>query len=254
MLAKMAVNIEAARALLYRAFELYDLTLASEAFLAAGRGSATERAEVAARLERERIRVRLLTPLCKYFATEICSDVTRDAMQVFGGIGYTMDADVAKLHADSLIMTVYEGTSEIQASFALREMGKGALGTVFAEARRELQAMKLDPRRAGLASRVEQEIPRIENSTKVLFADIAYALLRAKLLAEMVIDVLAATELLRQAGAEPARLDLAESYVRRRMLQVELAARRIEENHEGRMDRDARVLAASGVSGLHEAS
>jgi alkylation response protein AidB-like acyl-CoA dehydrogenase len=249
MLAKMAVNIEAARALLYRAIELYDLTLASEAYLAAGRGSATERAEVAARLEHERIRVRLLTPLCKYFATEICSDVTRDAMQVFGGIGYTMEADVAKLHADSLIMTVYEGTSEIQASFALREMGKGALGTVFAEARRELQAMKLDPRRASLASRVEQEIPRIENATKILFADIAYALLRAKLLAEMVIDVLAATELLRQAGAEPGRLDLAESYVRRRMLQVELAARRIEENHEGRMDRDARVLAACGVSG-----
>jgi alkylation response protein AidB-like acyl-CoA dehydrogenase len=81
-------------------------------------------------LERDTIQVRLLTPLCKYYATEICHDVTRDAMQVFGGIGYTMDADVAKLHADSLIMTVYEGTSEIQASFALREMGKGALAGV----------------------------------------------------------------------------------------------------------------------------
>jgi 3-(methylthio)propanoyl-CoA dehydrogenase len=247
MLAKMVVNIEAARALLYRAFELYDFTLAAETWLAAGRGSASERGEVAARLEREQIRVRLLTPLCKYYATEICSDVTRDAMQVFGGIGYTMDVDVAKLHADSLIMTIYEGTSEIQASFALREMGKGALGTVFAEARRELEAMKGDPRRSALAAQVEQEIPRIENATKVLFADVGYALLRAKLLAEMVIDVLAATELLRQVGADATRLDLAESYVRRRRLQVELAARRIEENHEGRMDRDARLLAAWGV-------
>ncbi|HME70535.1 MAG TPA: acyl-CoA dehydrogenase family protein [Myxococcota bacterium] len=254
MLAKMAVNIEAARALLYRALELYDFTLAAHAWLAAGRGSATERAEVSARLEREEIRVRLLTPLCKYFATEICSDVTRDAVQVFGGIGYTMDVDAAKLHADSLIMTIYEGTSEIQASFALREMGKGALGTVFAEARRELEGIKLDPRRSALASQVEQEIPRIENATKVLFGDISYALLRAKLLAEMVIDVLAATELLRQVGADSTRLDLAESYVRRRMVQVELGARRIEQNHEGRMDRDARVLAAWGVSGVSERS
>jgi len=244
MLAKMAVNIEAARALLYRAFELYDLTLAAGAWLAKGRGGATERAEVAAHLERDEIRVRLLTPLCKYYATEICSDVTRDAMQVFGGIGYTMDVDVAKLHADSLIMTVYEGTSEIQASFALREMGKGALATVFAEVHRELEPMQADPKRSRLAKQVEQEIPRIEEATKILFTDIGYALFRAKLLAEMVIDVLAATELLRQVGADPTRLDFAESYVRRRMPQVELAARRIEQDHEGRMDRDARVLAA----------
>jgi len=248
MLAKMAVNIEAARALLYRTLELYDLTLAAEAWLASGRGGATERAETAARLEHERIRVRLLTPLCKYFATEICSDVTRDAMQVFGGIGYTMDVDVAKLHADSLIMTVYEGTSEIQASFALREMGKGALDAVFTDARRELEGMQLDSKRSALARLVEQEIPRIESATKVLFSDIGYALLRAKLLAEMVIDVLAATELLRQVGADSTRLDLAESYVRRRMLQVESSARRIEDNHEGRLDRDARILGAWGGS------
>ncbi len=245
MLAKMSVNLEAVRALLYRAYELLDFTLAAEAFLAAGRGGPGERAEVAARLEREHIRVRLLTPLCKYFATEICSDVTRDAMQVFGGIGYTMDADVAKLHADSLIMTVYEGTSEIQASFALREMGKGALGVVFSEARRELSVMASDEKRAGLAKRVEQGIARIEEATKLLFGDIGYALLRAKLLSEMVIDVLAATELLRQVGVEPARVDYAESFIRRRMAELESSARRIEENHEGRSERDARVVAMS---------
>jgi len=245
MLAKMSVNLEAVRALLYRAYELLDFTLAAEAFLAAGRGGPGERAEIAARLERDHIRVRLLTPLCKYFATEICSDVTRDAMQVFGGIGYTMDADVAKLHADSLIMTVYEGTSEIQASFALREMGKGALGVVFAEARRELSVMSSDPTRAGLAKRVEQGIARIEEATKVLFSDIGYALLRAKLLSEMVIDVLAATELLRQVGVEPTRIDYAESFIRRRMLELEAVARRIEENHQGRSERDARVVAMS---------
>jgi len=42
---------------------------------------------------------------------------------------------VGKYHADSLIMTVYEGTSEIQASFALKEIGKGALGIVFRQLR-----------------------------------------------------------------------------------------------------------------------
>jgi alkylation response protein AidB-like acyl-CoA dehydrogenase len=245
MLAKMAVNLEAARALLYHTMELYDWTLAAEQALKAGRGDAA----LQQKLERESVRVRLLTPLVKYFATEVCSDVTRDAMQVYGGIGYTMDADVAKLHADSLIMTVYEGTSEIQASFALREMGKGALGVVFAEARSTLGAMQSDPVRAPLAKRVVEGIGRIEEATKILFGDIGYALFRAKQLAEMVIDVLAAVELLRQVAVDPSRADLAEAWIRRRMLCIDHAARRIEENQQGRMERDARILArATGAS------
>ncbi len=242
MLAKMAVNIEAVRALCYNAFELIDLTQARETALAGSALSEAERGAHQETLERDTVRLRLLTPLVKYFATEVCHDITRDAMQILGGVGYTMDSDVAKLHADSLIMTVYEGTSEIQASFALKEVGKGALAVVFDQARKELAAMKGDPKRAPLAERVSGMIGRVEESTKVLFGDIQYALLRAKLLAEMVIDVLAATELLRQAGADPRRIDVAESFVLRRALEGETMARRIEENATGRVDRDSRVL------------
>jgi 3-(methylthio)propanoyl-CoA dehydrogenase len=250
MLAKMNVNIEAARALLYHTFELIDANAAREAALRRGDLPADEAARAREAVERDVVRVRLLTPLCKYYATEICHDVTRDAMQVFGGIGYTMDADVAKLHADSLIMTVYEGTSEIQASFALREMGKGALAIVVAEMRRELGAMKSDERLAELAKMVDATVSRIEECALLLFSDLGYALLRAKMIAEMVIDVLAATELLRQVGADPARLDVAEAFVRRRMVEAEAKARRIRENHKGRIERDERILAGySGAEG-----
>jgi hypothetical protein len=187
--------------------------------------------------------VRLLTPLCKYHATEVCDEITRDAMQVFGGIGFTLDADVGKYHSDSLVMTVYEGTSEIQASFALKEMGKGALGVLFQQVRDELAEIQDDPERSGLAKKVLEMTHRIDQAVKVLFADVGYALLRARLLAEMVIDVTAATELLHQAGADSGRRDLAEAFVLRRSLEVEHAARRIEQNAEGRGERDARVLA-----------
>jgi len=244
MLAKMQVNIEAARAILYHTFELIDANAAREAALQRGDLPADEAARTREAVERDVVRVRLLTPLCKYYATEICHDVTRDAMQVFGGIGYTMDADVAKLHADSLIMTVYEGTSEIQASFALREMGKGALGTMVAELRSQLGAMKSDEQRAELAKMVDATVSRIEECALVLFSDLGYALLRAKMIAEMVINVIAATELLRQVGADPSRLDLAEAFVRRRMLETEAMARRIRENQKGRLERDERILAA----------
>ena len=49
-----------------------------------------------------------------------------------GGIGYMAESPAGHYHSDSIITTIYEGTSEIQASFALKEMGKGAL---FADAR-----------------------------------------------------------------------------------------------------------------------
>jgi alkylation response protein AidB-like acyl-CoA dehydrogenase len=246
MLAKMAVNAEAVRALLYRTYGLMDRNLAREAALARSDLSAAEQTEIQQDLERDTVRVRLLTPLCKYFATEVCDHLTRDALQVFGGIGFTLDANVGQYHADSLIMTVYEGTSEIQASFALKEIGKGALHVVFHQIRGELAEMENDPARSQLAKRVAEMTHRVDQAVGALFADLSYALLRAKLLAQMVIDVAAATELLHQAGADPSRLEIAEAFILRRFLETEHAGRRIEENVDGRLERDARVLERLG--------
>jgi alkylation response protein AidB-like acyl-CoA dehydrogenase len=244
MLVEMAVATEAARALLYRTYGLLDRNLARERALGRDDVSAAERAELQQDLERDTARVRLLTPLCKYYATEVCDRVTRDAMQVFGGIGFTMDSHVGKYHADSLIMTVYEGTSEIQASFALREIGRGALHVVFKQVRGELAEMQNDPARAELAKKVVEMTHQIDQAVEVLFSDVPYALLRAKMLAQMVIDVAAATELLHQAGADADRLDLAQAFIMRHHLETEHIGRRIAENAEGRVALDARVLSA----------
>jgi hypothetical protein len=249
MLAKMTVNTEAVRALLYRTYRLYDGILARERALRRDDLPAGLRADLEKQLERDITCVRLLTPLCKYFATEICSDLTRDAMQVFGGIGFTMDGDIGKLHADSLIMTIYEGTSEIQASFALREMGKGALSVVFGDARAELEAMAADPARAELSRSVLDALREVESTLQSLTSDLGYALLRAKLMAEMVIAVIAATELLVQVGADASRIDLARAFVGRRMIEVDSKALRIRENAEGRLDRDARIVARVAQAG-----
>ncbi len=83
---------------------------------------------------------------------------------------------------------------------------------------------------------------RIEQTLQSLFSDLGYALLRARLMAEMVIDVIAAAELLKQSGADQSRRDLAEAFIRRRMLAVEYGARRIEEHAAGRLDLDRRLL------------
>jgi alkylation response protein AidB-like acyl-CoA dehydrogenase len=151
MLSKMVVNTEAVRALLYRTYVLLDGTLARERALQREDLPESVRSQLQMELERDATRVRLLTPLCKYYATEVCIDLTKDALQVFGGIGFTLDSDIGKLHNDSLIMTIYEGTSEIQASFARGARGDGVRPETrrAGEARpRGDRARRRDPRQA----------------------------------------------------------------------------------------------------------
>ncbi len=52
--------------------------------------------------------------IAKYYASETCVEVATDAVQIFGGYGYTKDFPVEKYYRDSKLCTIGEGTSEIQ--------------------------------------------------------------------------------------------------------------------------------------------
>jgi butyryl-CoA dehydrogenase/short/branched chain acyl-CoA dehydrogenase len=85
-LAKMAVEVEAARLLVYNAARLRD----------AGLPFVTEAA------------------MAKYFSSEIAEKVASKAIEVFGGVGITKEYPVEKLYRDAKIGRIYEGTSNIQ--------------------------------------------------------------------------------------------------------------------------------------------
>ena len=72
--------------------------------------------------------------------------------------------------------------------------------------------------------------------------DFNYALLSARPLADMVLNVIVGTELLKQARADERRFDLAASWINRRMLDVEAAARRVAEGDVSRIDRCERII------------
>jgi hypothetical protein len=239
MLTGMAINVQSARALLYRTCALVDLAEALRRRLEAGAGA--EGSALDAEYQSVTQTLRLLTPLVKYYATEISNDVTRTCIQVHGGLGYMDETRAGHLHCDSIITTIYEGTSEIQASFALREIGKGALGTVFEGLRAELAAMA-DPERAALARLVLDGVDTIEGTFGSLVADADYALLEAKRVSHMVIDVVTATELLVQAGLDADKLALAECFTRRHMLNLDLHAKRITSGDATRLGRYDRIL------------
>ena len=52
--------------------------------------------------------------MAKLFAAEAASDVTRRAVQLFGGYGYTREYPVERMMRDAKITQIYEGTNEIQ--------------------------------------------------------------------------------------------------------------------------------------------
>jgi alkylation response protein AidB-like acyl-CoA dehydrogenase len=88
MLAEMATEIEAARALLYATARMID--------------SGTSK-----RTSKE-------SAMAKLFCSEVAMKVTTNAVQIFGGYGYTREYPVEKMMRDAKITTLYEGTSQIQ--------------------------------------------------------------------------------------------------------------------------------------------
>ncbi len=62
--------------------------------------------------------------MAKLYASEICVQIATDAIQVFGGYGYTKDFPVEKFFRDSKLCTIGEGTSEIQKLVISRELVK----------------------------------------------------------------------------------------------------------------------------------
>jgi alkylation response protein AidB-like acyl-CoA dehydrogenase len=96
-LARMAVNIEAARLLVYNAARRRD----------AGLPFTTEAA------------------MAKYFSSQIAEETASRAIEIFGGVGFTRDYPVEKLYRDAKIGRIYEGTSNMQlATIAKQLLGK----------------------------------------------------------------------------------------------------------------------------------
>jgi hypothetical protein len=241
MLTLMALDIQAARALLYRTCAMIDMTDAIARYLASGRDEPDfDRRALQEEHERNTQLIRFFTPLCKYYGTEISNRVTRAGIQIHGGLGYMAESPAGHYHSDSIITTIYEGTSEIQASFALREMSKGALFTALEQTRVELE--HLDDRFPAEAREVTAGIAALTASLPDLMEDPRYALLNAKRVCDMVIDVVVAAELLFQAEAVPSKFELAASFIHRNMLMVDMHAKRIQSGDVSRLERYNKIL------------
>ena len=94
-LADMATRLEAARGLVYRAAQAYAVN---------------------------EPRRRKMSSMAKLYASEAAMYITREAVQVFGGYGYSREYPVEKLFRDAKVTEIYEGTNEIHRLIIAREL------------------------------------------------------------------------------------------------------------------------------------
>lgn len=78
----------------------------------------------AADMKNKHLKMTKEAAMAKYYASEVSVQVATDAVQIFGGYGYTKDFPVEKYYRDSKLCTIGEGTSEIQKVVIARELLK----------------------------------------------------------------------------------------------------------------------------------
>jgi hypothetical protein len=132
LLAEMKLAIESGRALLYEATLAADYEYALEE--AVGRqADAAGRTEMNKEQKRYKRLAAFLTPVAKYYLSEMCNRVTYEAISVLGGSGYMKDYPLEQLYRDARITSIYEGTSQLQVVAAVRGVTSGTAEKRLAE-------------------------------------------------------------------------------------------------------------------------
>jgi alkylation response protein AidB-like acyl-CoA dehydrogenase len=111
MLISARVNIEAARMLTYDTSRLVDLKKGYDHLLA--KSEKPDR-ELRTQAKYYTSLAALLTPMAKYFSTELANKVAYDMLQIHGGTGYMRDFNIERHYRDARITNIYEGTTQLQ--------------------------------------------------------------------------------------------------------------------------------------------
>lgn len=121
MLSIIKAKLDASRALLYETTRFVDVYKAYEAIEAERKLTPEEKAEY-----KEYLKLAdALTPMLKMFSSEYANQNAYDSIQIHGGSGFMKDYACERHFRDARIMTIYEGTSQLQVVAAIRHVTTG---------------------------------------------------------------------------------------------------------------------------------
>lgn len=221
MLTTMKVHIEAARCLLYEASILADLQYALNHF-------GTKNKETADELRDITRFANLLTPMIKYYASEMCNRVTYDAVQIFGGAGYMRDFEVERLYRDARITTIYEGTSQLQIIGATAGITSGFYFKILEKKMRNNYPRFFDL----LIIKIRECQKLFWNAVMRVKAqnDNVIVELHARSLVDMAVEILMSVLLLENARQSEAKFNLANKFVSDTYYRVQMLAEKVTGN------------------------
>ena len=146
MLANMRAKTDAIRTLLYETARFVDIYKSYEAIGRERSLTAEERAD----LKYNQRNADIFTPMLKLFSSEYANQIAYDCIQVHGGSGFMKEYTCERLYRDARILTIYEGTSQLQVVAAIRGIGNGS----YLKRIEELDAMEIKPELEGLRNQL----------------------------------------------------------------------------------------------------
>ncbi len=132
LLSNMSVDLQAARILAYYSSKCVDMENGLTKKFDSLKGT-PEAAEVRTRLKKYAAFNKMLTPMAKYYASEMSMRVSNGAIAVLGGSGYMKDYPVERYMRDARITSIYEGTSQLQVVAAIAGVMAGLYNEVIAD-------------------------------------------------------------------------------------------------------------------------
>ena len=221
LLVDMSIDLQAARALTYYAAFSVDLEMGATNRLNSGLADEAETKRLRTEASKLKGFNKLLTPMAKYYASEMSMRTSNGAMAVLGGSGYMKDYAVERHLRDARITTIYEGTSQLQVVAMISGVMGSAVGEVIEEILgKRAWSKELMP----LVSKIHEGLGLLHDAVAFVKTQqgTAYRDLHARKLADIAIYLLVAALFCDHATANPKKLVVARRWLAERMPQIRM--------------------------------
>ena len=160
MLGVMKAKLQASRAILYETTRFVDIYKSYNAIAEERKLTPEERQE----LKKYNRYADMFTPVLKMMSSEYANQNAYDAIQIHGGSGFMKEYPVERLYRDARILTIYEGTSQLQTVAAIRYVTNGSYLVKI----REYETIEVKPEYAALKAKLIEMTAQYEKACEVI--------------------------------------------------------------------------------------
>ncbi|MFZ4395700.1 MAG: acyl-CoA dehydrogenase family protein [Kiritimatiellia bacterium] len=221
LIVDMSLDLQAARAITYYAAFSVDLEMSTTNRLDSGKADAEETKRLRTDARKYKGHNKLLTPMAKYYASEMSMRTSNGAMAVLGGSGYMKDYAVERHLRDARITTIYEGTSQLQVVAMTAGVVGGTIGEVINEV---LGNRAWSPEIEPVVAKIREGMGLLNEAVAFVKTQPgnAYRDLHARKLADIACYLLAGSLFCDHATANPKKVAVAIRWMNERLPQIRM--------------------------------